>query len=85
MKLSDNVLVRIVQIVQESMLMGIDCADIMRQIDVVIDPDDHNQLVLSDEYVKMVREHHEKLVAEAQALAANRDDLGSSKIIVSNN
>ena len=35
-KLSDNVLARIVQIVQEGLLLGVDVVDLMRQIEVEV-------------------------------------------------
>ena len=79
MKLSDQVLMRLVQVVQEAMLMGVDCADIMRQIDVVVDPDNQSQLVLSDDYIKMVREHHVKLVAEAERL---KEEITAKKLLM---
>lgn len=79
MKLSDQVLMRLVQVVQEAMLTGVDCADIMRQIDVVVDPDNQSQLVLSDDYIKMVREHHVKLVAEAERL---KEEITAKKLLM---
>ena len=69
MKFSDNVIGRIAQIVQEGMLLGIDVVDLMRQIEV--EPahsiDGSQELELTAEYVRGVREQHEKLLAEAEA------------------
>lgn len=65
MKLDDSVLHRIVQIVQEGFLMGIDVADLMRQIQLKADPLNSNVLLLDPEYVKQVTEMHEKSLAEA--------------------
>jgi len=65
MKLDDSVLHRIVQIVQEGFLMGIDVADLMRQIQLKADPLNSNVLLLDPEYVSSVKEMHEKSLAEA--------------------
>jgi len=78
MKFSDSVWHRVVQIVQEAMLTGVDCADLLRQVRVVPDQTDPHVLVLSSEYQKQVREMHEKLLSEARARAAN-----GTKFIVS--
>lgn len=64
MKLDDSVLHRIVQIVQEGFLMGIDVADLMRQIQLKADPLNSNVLLLDPEYVKQVAEMHEKSLVE---------------------
>lgn len=68
MKLADSVLMRIVQVVQEGILVGCDVVDIMRQIDVVIDPDNTNQLVLTSEYVNMVKQQHQKMLDTVEVL-----------------
>ena len=66
-KLADSVLHRIVQIVQEAILTGLDCSDYMRQISLSLDKDDSHVLVLSEEYQKQVREMHEKMLSEVNA------------------
>jgi len=68
-KLSDNVLARIVQIVQEGLLLGVDVVDLMRQIEVEVGSDGTN-LELSVAYAKQVAEHHQKLLEEAEVLKA---------------
>ena len=74
MKFSDNVIGRIAQIVQEGMLLGVDVVDLMRQIEVepARSVDGSPELELTAEYVKRVREQHEKLLAEAEALQDKR-------------
>jgi hypothetical protein len=74
MKFSDNVIGRIAQIVQEGMLLGVDVVDLMRQIEVepVHSVDDSHELELTAEYAKRVREHHEKLLQEADSLQNKR-------------
>jgi hypothetical protein len=74
MKFSDNVIGRIAQIVQEGMLLGVDVVDLMRQIEVepAHNADGLPELELTVEYVKRVREQHEKLLAEAEALQDKR-------------
>jgi hypothetical protein len=65
--LHDTVLMRIVQIIQEAMLMGVDCVDIMRQVEVEYS-EEEGKLVLTEEYKHMVVEHHEKWLSEAEKL-----------------
>lgn len=80
-KLADSVLHRVVQIVQEAMLTGVDASDIMRQIRLVHDTDDQAVAVLSPTYQTMVKEHHDKLVEEAEKLQASKQQsvlIGSS-------
>lgn len=78
MKFADAVWHRVVQIVQEAMLTGVDCADLLRQIRVVPDETDDHVLVLSAEYQKQVREMHEKLLKQAHDLQAT----GAHKFII---
>lgn len=76
MKFADSVWHRVVQIVQEAMLTGVDCGDLLRQVRVVPDETDPHVLVLSSEYERQVKEMHEKLLQQAReiqaASAANR-------------
>ena len=69
----DDVWHRVVQIVQEAMLTGVDCADLLRQIRVQNSP---KGLTLTSQYRQMIKEHHKKLVAEAEAHAAARNPVG---------
>ena len=79
MRFSDNVIGRIAQIVQEGMLLGVDVVDLMRQIEVepVNSVDGPPELELTVDYVKRVREQHEKLLAEAEALQDKRAESAS--------
>lgn len=64
-KLSDSVLHRIVQIVQEAFLTGVDCADIMRQIELE-EEYGTDKLVLTDAYKDMVKRQHEEMLKFAE-------------------
>lgn len=72
-KLADSAFHRFIQIFQEAVMLGIDGADLMRQMRFVMDENDPNTAVLSPEYVQMVQEHHVKLIQQAQDLKAARD------------
>lgn len=78
--LADSVLFRLIQIFQEAMLLGIDGADLMRQIRLRISDEDCNVLELSPEYVKQIDEWHKKLVEEAEAMKAAQ---ANAKVFVS--
>ncbi len=78
-KLHDTVLMRIVQIIQEAMLMGVDCVDIMRQVEVEFSPEE-NKLVLTEDYKKMIVEHHEKWLEEAEKLLKEQDQQESQNV-----
>lgn len=67
-KFADSFFHRVVQIIQEAMITGVDCADLMRQIRVTASEDDLQVLVLSPEYEKQVRAMHEKLLSQAKEL-----------------
>lgn len=69
--ISDNVWRRVVQIVQEAMLTGVDCVDLLRQVRVQTNG---SALELTSEYRKMVSEHHEKLVAEAAQRKSEQEE-----------
>ena len=71
-KFADSVWHRVVQIVQEAMLSGIDCADLLRQVRTVPDETDDHVLVLSPTYQKQVREMHEKMLAQAREIQAQQ-------------
>ena len=61
-QLSDNVIARIVQILQEGMMSGTDITDHMRMIRV--EPTDEGKLQLSEAYIQQVKEGYEKINAE---------------------
>jgi hypothetical protein len=66
-KLSDEVWHRVVQIIQEALLEGIDCADLLRMVRVS-KSDLSDELVLTEEYKKSVDEMHKKLLEQAKLL-----------------
>lgn len=68
LRLHDEVLQRFVQIIQEAMLFGVDCADIMRQVRLEVS-EDGLTLVLTDSYKQMVEQHHQKMLSDAAELA----------------
>ena len=71
-KFADSVSMRLVQIFQEAMMMGVDGADLLRQVQLVPDESDPNVLVLSPEYQAQVKEAYAKYEAQAQELQAKR-------------
>ena len=62
-KLADSVHMRIVQIFQEAVIMGIDGADLLRQIELVYNENDA-VLELSPEYQEIVKNSHEKYLSD---------------------
>ncbi len=61
-QLSDNVIARVVQILQEGMMSGTDITDHMRMIRV--DVDGEGKLQLTDAYLQQVQAGFEKINAE---------------------
>lgn len=82
MKFADSVWHRVVQIVQEAMLTGVDCADLLRQVRVISDPDDPNVLVLSADYQRQVRTMHDKMLQQARDIQAQQT---GNKFIITGN
>lgn len=70
MKFADGVWHRVVQIVQEAMLTGVDCADLLRQVRVVPGPDDPHVLVLSEGYERQITEMHSEMLRRAREMQA---------------
>jgi len=71
-KLSDSVLIRIVQIVQEAFATGVDVSDIMRQLELNEAGD--GQLVFTQEYIDRVKKQYAEMdtfIAEHQAKQAS--------------
>lgn len=83
MRFADSVWHRVVQIVQEAMLMGVDCADLLRQVRVVPDASDPNVLVLSADYQRQVKEMHDKMLQQAREL--QQQQTGNKFIITGGN
>ena len=75
-KLADSVLHRLVQIVQEGILMGIDVADLLREIKLVPDTLNESTLVLTKEYVEHVETSHKQYLNDV----SERSQINSVKI-----
>jgi len=67
-KLDDSVWHRVIQIVQEAILTGVDCSDIMRLVRVEHSDNDPCTLVLSKSYRDQVTKEYEKMVTHAEEL-----------------
>ena len=65
-KLDDTVLARIIQIVQEAMLTGIDSCDVMRAIELEKSQSDEHRLVLTKAYEDMVKKEYDNLLEFAK-------------------
>ena len=72
-KLSDNVLRRIVQLMQEGLLTGTDITDHMRMIRLEENDDDSSQLILTDEYRAIVENQHEIMLQEIEDFREQED------------
>lgn len=70
MCLADSVLHRVVQIVQEGFLLGVDVSDLLRQIRLTPDETEPGALILTKAYSESVDKMHEKYLADAKILAA---------------
>jgi hypothetical protein len=71
-KISDTVAMRMIQIFQEALLLGVDGADLMRQVRLVVDSNNPDTVTLDPEYEKQVAEMHKKYLDEAEALKAKQ-------------
>jgi hypothetical protein len=76
--IGDDVWNRVVQIIQEGMLMGVDVTDLMRQIRVCFWDADEGTVHLTKSYIQQVKDGHKRMVAEAAELKAKKED---SKVI----
>lgn len=68
-KISDSVAMRFIQIFQEAVLLGVDGADLMRQVRLVVDESTPDTVTLCPEYEKQVTEMHKKYLEEAEQLS----------------
>lgn len=64
-KLSDEVSMRCVQIFQEAIMLGVDGADLFRQVRLQLSESDPEMLVLDPDYQKQVDDNYETLLREA--------------------
>lgn len=67
-RLADSVLRRVVNCIQEAMLTGVDCSDLLRQVRLTPDENDAEALVMTADYQQQVKEMHDKLEARAKEL-----------------
>jgi tRNA(Phe) wybutosine-synthesizing methylase Tyw3 len=65
-KISDEVAMRFIQIFQEAILLGIDGADLMRQVRLVIDTSEQDNLVLDSDYKQFVEKTHQQYLKELE-------------------
>jgi hypothetical protein len=71
-KISDAVAMRMIQIFQEALLLGVDGADLMRQVRLVADQAEPDTLTLDPQYELQVVESHKKYLAEAEVLRSQQ-------------
>lgn len=79
-KHSDAVWHRVVQVIQEAMLMGVDCVDLLRQVEVCEDPESPTTLMLSPEYVVQVEKMHQTWLERAMQLQTPEEDASTCEI-----
>ena len=73
-KISDKVAMRMIQIFQEALLLGVDGADLMRQVRLTQDESDSDTLTLDPQYELQVADMHRKYLEEAESLKARSND-----------
>ena len=83
-KISDSVAMRMIQIFQEALLLGVDGADLMRQVRLVIDESNSDTLTLDPQYEKQVAEMHEKYLSDAERLKTQTSNADGPKLIFEN-
>lgn len=71
-KISDTVAMRMIQIFQEALLLGVDGADLMRQVRLVVDENDIDTLTLDPTYQSQVADMHKKYLEDAERLQAQQ-------------
>lgn len=77
LRFDDDVLRRVVQILQEALLTGVDCTDLLRQVRVIPAEGDEATLILSPAYREHVKNTHQKMLEQAEELKrqhANKTD-----------
>jgi hypothetical protein len=79
-KISDEVWYRVVTIIQEAMIMGIDCVDLFRMIELTTKDDDDQNLYLTKEYKNNVEKMHEKWLQEAERIR-QQNNTESNKLV----
>jgi len=72
-KISDSVAMRFIQIFQEAVLLGLDGADLMRQVRLVVDEASPDTVTLCPQYEAQVIEMHKKYLQDAEKLKAQTE------------
>lgn len=83
-KISDSVAMRFIQIFQEAVLLGVDGADLMRQVRLIVDESSPETMTLCPEYEKMVEAQHKKYLEDAEKLKSQSQDSDVPKLIFEN-
>ena len=73
-KISDSVAMRFIQIFQEAVLLGVDGADLMRQVRLVVDDKNSDTITLCPQYESLVHEQHRKYLEEAELLKQKQSE-----------
>jgi len=71
-KISDTVAMRMIQIFQEALLLGVDGADLMRQVRLVVDESNSDTLTLDPSYQGQVADMHKKYLEDAERLQSQQ-------------
>lgn len=82
-KIADEVAMRFIQIFQEAVLFGVDGADLMRQVRLVVDESDQDTLKLDLDYARSVAEMHNKYLAEAEEKEKQKNASTSNSFVLS--
>lgn len=69
-KISDVVAMRMVQIFQEAVIFGIDGADLLRQVRLIVDDTEPDTMTLDPAYLEEVERNFEKYLKEAEEKSA---------------
>jgi hypothetical protein len=83
-KISDAVAMRMIQIFQEAVLLGLDGADLMRQVRLVVDETSPDTVTLDPAYEAQVAESHRKYLEESEKLQAEQLATSVPKLIFEN-
>jgi hypothetical protein len=83
-KISDAVAMRMIQIFQEAVLLGVDGADLMRQVRLVVDETDPGTVTLDPQYEALVAESHRKYLEESERLQAESLATSVPKLVFEN-
>jgi hypothetical protein len=79
-KISDTVAMRMIQIFQEALLLGVDGADLMRQVRLVVDESSPDTVTLDPQYEKQVADMHQKYLSDAEDLKAKTQQTTSQLV-----